>query len=106
MTAEEKARFNQMEVDIQSIKDDVSGVKKDMSEIKDAIIGNQLSGSGGIVMEISVMKERIFRLETENKALSEEKVKNGVYVKIIAWLLGLIGAGLIGFIIDSILTRH
>jgi len=98
MTTEEKTRFDKME-------DNVFEIKKDVEEIKNALLGNKLSGEKGLSGRIDEINERIDALENEMKTHNEDKVKNGVYVKIITWLLVAIGTGVIGFFIDKIINR-
>jgi len=95
MTPDEKTRFEKME-------DSVERIKSDVDEIKSALLGNKLSGDKGLSGRIDEINERIDSLENQMKDHSEERVKNGVYVKIITWLLVAIGTGVVGFFIDKI----
>jgi len=95
MNIDEKTRFDKMEKSVESILSDVS-------EIKSAILGNPMSGDKGI-------RGRIDGIEIEQesqaaliKTLIEEKIKNAIYIKLINWLLIVIGGGVITGIIALI----
>ena len=93
MTQEEKQKFEKME-------DNVSKIQTDISTIKSALLGNVLSGETGLVGQITVLKTELELMKAEVKALTEERVKNTVYVKIITWLLAVVGVGIISLIIN------
>lgn len=93
MTIEEKARFDKMENNVEQIQSDVK-------EIKTALLGSTLSGEKGIVGRLNTIDTRQDCIELEIKELRDERVKNTVYVKIITWLVGIIGAGIILSIIN------
>jgi len=88
MNIDEKTRFDKMEKSVESILSDVS-------EIKSAIIGNPMSGDKGFRGRIDAIE-----IEQENqgiliKTLIEEKIKNAIYIKLINWLLIVIGSSII-----------
>lgn len=93
MTAEEKQKFDKMESTVEQIQSDVK-------EIKTALLGNTLSGEKGLTGRLNEIDIRQKSIETEMKELREERVKNTVYVKIITWLLAVIGIGIVGLIFD------
>lgn len=98
MTAEEKIKFESMELGVQKIE-------KDVELIKLALLGNTLAGDEGLVGEIRKVKAKQENLETEVRLLRDERVKNSVYVKIITWLFCIIGIGVIGFVTDTALRK-
>ncbi len=91
MTAQELERFKIMEVSVAKIQDDVA-------EIKSALLGNPLSGDKGLTGRINVLTAKMEILEARVLTLQEEKTKNTVYVKLINWLLAVVGVALISWI--------
>ena len=99
MTADEQKKFEAMEQGVQKIE-------RDVELIKSALLGNVLSGEEGLVGENKTMKLRQDTLEKEIKELRDERIRTGVYIKIIVWLLAVIGAGVVGFIVNSTLQAN
>lgn len=93
MTTEEKVKFERMESSVEQIQSDVSTIKA-------ALLGNAMSGDKGLVGQIETLKAEHGIMKAEIKALSEDKVKNTVYVKIITWLLAVIGVGVVSLIFN------
>jgi len=93
MTIEEKAKFEKME-------SSVDAIQRDVSTIKSALLGNDLSGDKGLVGQITALKAEHEILKAELKSISEDRVKNTVYVKIITWLLAVVGVGIVGLIFN------
>jgi len=91
MTIEEKVKFERMEGSVEKIQQDVS-------TIKSALLGNELSGDKGLIGQITTLRAEHDVLKAELKALSDERVKNTVYVKIITWLLAVVGVGVVSLI--------
>lgn len=75
-------------------------IEKDIAEIKTALLGNPLSGDRGLVGRIEVLTAKQEILESNIKMLTEEKIKNAVYLKIITWLASIIGVGFVGMVFD------
>ena len=95
MTQDENKRLTKMEQSVEEIKTDIS-------VIKSALIGNELSNDKGLVGDIVVVKAEIELLKSEVKQLTEEKIKNTIYIRLITWLSTIIGAGVIGFVLRYI----
>jgi len=93
MTQEEKIRFEKMEGSVEKIQQDVD-------LIKNALLGNNLSGDKGLIGQIAAARVEIDILKTELKLITEDRVKNTVYVKIITWLLAVVGVGIVGLIFN------
>ena len=91
MNADEITRFNKMEKTVENIQNDVS-------EIKLALLGNPLSGDNGLAGRITMLQAQLAILEAQVKVLQEEKTKNTVYVKLINWLLAVVGVAFISWI--------
>ena len=95
MNVDEKQRFEKMEQSVEEIKTDIS-------VIKTALIGNELSNDKGLVGDIVVVKAEIELLKAEVKQLTEDKIKNSIYIRLITWLSAIIGTGVIGFALKYI----
>jgi hypothetical protein len=95
MNIDEKQRFEKMEQSVEEIKTDIS-------VIKTALIGNELSNDKGLVGDIVVVKAEIELLKAEVKQLTEDKIKNSIYIRLITWLSAIIGTGVIGFVLKYI----
>lgn len=95
MTPEEKSAFVQMEKDIQGLihTQNVNGHKLD--EVLKSLKGDDYGNPGFV--------GRVTAIESEVKILKESKTINGVYIKIITWLLAIIATGVVGFILQTIL---
>lgn len=92
MTPEEKTKFEKMENTVEKIQTDVT-------EIKAALLGNTMSGDKGLVGRLEGQNISIEILESQMKTLIEEKIKNAIYIRLINWLLAVIGMGVIGGVI-------
>jgi len=92
MSPEEKIKFEKMENTVEKIQTDVM-------EIKAALLGNSMSGDKGLVGRIEVLNVSHDLLECQVKTLIEEKIKNALYIRLINWLLAVIGMGVIGGVI-------
>ena len=91
MTVQELERFKLMEASVEKIQADVA-------EIKSALLGNPLSGDNGLTGRINVLTAKQELLETRILNLQEEKTKTNVYIKLINWLLAVVGVAIIGWI--------
>ncbi len=91
MTLDEKTKFEKME-------NMVDKIQADVAEIKSALLGNTLSGDKGLTGRIDVLTAKQEILENQVKVLQEEKTKNNVYVKLINWLLAVVGVAFISWL--------
>lgn len=92
MSPEEKIKFEKMENTVEKIQTDVT-------EIKAALLGNNMSGDKGLVGRNEVLNVSIAILESQVKTLIEEKIKNALYIRLINWLLVVIGTAVIGGVV-------
>jgi len=97
MNIDEKTRFDKMEKSVESILSDVS-------EIKGALLGNHLSGDKGIVGRFDNVETEQEKQSIQIATLVEENIKNAIYIKLINWLLVVIGTGVIGGIIALVFS--
>ena len=95
MNVDEKERFIKMEQSVEEIKTDIS-------VIRTALVGNELSNDKGLVGGLVVVKAEIELLKAEVKQLTEDKIKNSIYIRLITWLSAIIGTGVIGFVLKYI----
>ena len=95
MNVDEKQWFEKMEQNIKEIRTDISAIKT-------ALIGNELSNDKGLVGDIVVVKAEIELLKAEVKQLTEDKIRNSIYIRLITWLSAIIGTGVIGFVLKYI----
>lgn len=80
----------------------VEEIRTDISVIRTALVGNELSNDKGLVGDILVLKAEQELLKAEVKQLTEEKIKNSIYIRLITWLSTIIGAGVIGLVLKYI----
>ena len=98
MTEPEKQKLDKMEDSVEKITVIINGLKLDMLEIKYALLGNNISGDTGFKGRLYDIDVRQKSIEIEMKDLRDERVRNSVYIKIITWLLAVIGVGIVGLI--------
>lgn len=103
--AEENDKFIKLEKSVDEIKDDISTIQYSISQIKSALLGNELSGDMGLKGQIIAMKSEVDSLKTDVKRLTEDNIKKGEFLKLITWLSIVIGTGVIGFILNQILIH-
>ena len=95
MTSEERDKFTKMEQSVEEIKTDIS-------VIKSALIGNQLSGDKGLIGRVSALQVEIERLEKDIKELQDEKTTNSVYIKQLSYVVGVVVASAVGLVIKTL----
>ena len=98
MTEPEKQKLDKMEDSVEKITVSINDLKSDMLEIKSALLGNAISGDTGFKGRLYDIDVRQKSIEMEMKDLRDERVRNSVYIKIITWLLAVIGVGIVGLI--------
>ena len=98
MTANENSRLTKMEQSVEEIKTDIS-------VIKTALIGNELSGDRGIIGQMNVLKAEIDYLKKDLELVQKEAIENKVIIRQLKWVAGVSVAGLIGLMIKTIFTK-
>lgn len=101
--AEENDKFIKLEKSVDEIKDDISTIQYSISQIKSALLGNELSGDMGLKGQIIAMKLEVDSLKQEVKKLTYDNIKKGEFLKLITWLSVVIGTLVIGFVVNQIL---
>lgn len=98
MTANENSRLTKMEQSVEEIKTDIS-------VIKTALIGNELSGDRGIIGQMNILKAEIDYLKKDLELVQNEAIENKVIIRQLKWVAGVSVAGLIGLMIKTIFTK-
>ena len=98
MTANENSRLTKMEQSVEEIKTDIS-------VIKTALIGNELSGDRGIIGQMNILKAEIDYLKKDLELVQKEAIENKVIIRQLKWVAGVSVAGLIGLMIKTIFTK-
>ena len=70
---------------------DLEKVSNDVTQIKEALIGNPLVKDSGMVFKLAEIEKNLDKQEDEIEKLKEERIRNGVYMKIII----IIGTGIL-----------
>lgn len=77
---------------LSELKEDVKTMSDDVTDIKNAIIGNSLNGETGLVkMVVDIKKKQ----DLDDEILNTHKI----YFKQIAWFVGVVVAVLIGVVV-------
>jgi len=89
-----KEELKSMELRLSDMEDKLDKLDSKLTQVVDAILGNPLTKTGGLVEELKIMKVKIEELE--KKQMRYETFKNKV-----SWTVGLImgGAMLLQYIV-------
>lgn len=98
MIADENSRLTKMEQSVEEIKTDIS-------VIKTALIGNELSGDRGIIGQMNILKAETDYLKKDLELVQKEAIENKVIIRQLKWVAGVSVAGLIGLMIKTIFTK-
>lgn len=77
-----------------AMEESFKGMKEDITEIKSALIGNGLSGDKGMVGKVEKLEEQVLKL-------TEERIKNTVYIKLLSFVLTAVTTAVIGIIVTN-----
>jgi hypothetical protein len=83
MTAEEKEKFTKMEQSVEEIKQDIS-------VIKSALVGNELTKDSGLIGRVTTLQAEIEFLKNDLKVLQDERTRNSVYIKQLSFVTGVL----------------
>ena len=95
MTAEEKEKFTKMEQSVEEIKQDIS-------VIKSALVGNELTKDSGLIGKVTTLQAEIDFLKSDLKVLQDDRTRNAVYIKQLSFVTGGLVTALIGGLIKII----
>ena len=95
MTTEEKEKFTKMEQSVEEIKQDIS-------VIKSALVGNELTKDSGLIGKVTTLQAEIDFLKSDLKVLQDERTRNSVYIKQLSFVTGGLVTALIGGLIKII----
>jgi hypothetical protein len=77
-----------------AMEESFKGMKEDITEIKSALIGNGLSGDKGMVGKVEKLEKQVLQL-------TEDRIKNTVYIKQLTFVLSAVAIAVIGIIITN-----
>lgn len=86
-----------MDKRLHDLEGKMTSIDTKLTQVVDAILGNSLTKSGGVVNDIKVLQEKIVTLE--NKVAKHEEFKSRVF-----WTFGIIVA--IGLLFQFLLTIY
>lgn len=89
---EDNKRLVGIEGDFKDMKEDFKGMQGDITEIKSALIGNEISGDKGMVGKVD-------RMDLELKVLTEDRIRNSIYIKQLSRVTKVLGGLLTGVIL-------
>ena len=75
--------FHNMETRLTELEEKIDSVDRKISQVVDAILGNSLTKSGGLVEELDIFKNRLNQIEQEQIEIKAFKNK-------IIWTVGVI----------------
>lgn len=83
---------------ISEMKHSITTISNDVTDIKNAVIGNKINGDSGIVPDLKVMK---IKQDVADKTLLE----HGIYFKQLAWAVGILLGGVVSIAIAVINSK-
>ena len=86
-----------MDQRLHDLEGKMTSIDTKLTQVVDAILGNSLTKSGGVVNDIKVLQEKILTLEA--KVAKQEEFKNRVF-----WTFGIIVA--VGLLFQFLLTIY
>lgn len=95
MSPEEKEKFTKMEQSVEEIKQDIS-------VIKSALVGNELTKDSGLIGKVTTLQAEIDFLKSDLKVLQDDRTRNAVYIKQLSFVTGGLVTALIGGLIKII----
>ena len=95
MTTEEKEKFTKMEQSVEEIKQDIS-------VIKSALVGNELTKDSGLIGKVTTLQAEIDFLKSDLKVLQDERTRNSVYIKQLSFVTGVLVTAFIGRLIKIV----
>jgi hypothetical protein len=95
MTADEKEKFTKMEQSVEEIKQDIS-------VIKSALVGNELTKDSGLIGKVTTLQAEIDFLKSDLKVLQDERTRNSVYIKQLSFVTGVLVTAFVGGLIKIV----
>ena len=105
MAAIKDLRLDRLEEHYTRLSPIVKNIGEDVSLIKGAIIGNELSGDKGMQGKLEKMQKIMQGQEDEIEKLKENRIKYLAYINIIIWAGGIAGSSVLIYAVQKILTR-
>ena len=97
MNAEEKEKFTKME---QGVED----IRVDIAEIKQALIGNSMSGDKGLIGQVNSQKEELNSLRKSLETVQKDAIENKLIITQLKYVTGVAVAGLVSILIKIIFS--
>lgn len=94
-----------MENDLRTLEREVSEMKKKLTEIHGAIVGNPLTKDGGITQRLLEAEEKINQLEQRVEVAEKKQIKYNIYTIIMWSSLGGVAMAIFLYVVDLIIKR-
>lgn len=88
-----------------SIEKQVYDIKKLLSQVHDAIIGNPLSRDGGMARRLHDVEKQMENLETQITETKMKQAKQNIYVIIMWTSLGGVATAIFAYILSLLFNR-
>lgn len=101
MDHQERIEFKKMQTDLQILYTDVKEMRKSTDRLLVALIGDDITKSGGIVQRLNDHDTELDKLKKEIEQMKKDAVKQELYVRTL-WL----AAGVIATAIFNVFLKH
>jgi uncharacterized protein YkvS len=94
---EDNKRLVGIEGDFKDMKEDFKGMQEDITVIKSALVGNEISGDKGMVGKVD-------KLQEELAILTEDRIRNSIYISQLSWAIRAIATVVTALLVAVIKT--
>ena len=99
----EQEEINKTRAGIRLMKVDVIEIRTDITLIKTALVGNDLTQDGGLVKRMYENESRVDKMEIRIGVLERNDEKKGIYIKILWTVAGAILGALLAFLGNNLI---